>query len=522
MRHAKWSLRSWFDRLLAAHRRTRYRRRFAGPLDCLESRVLLSSIMVQNLNDSGPGSLRTAVQTANAQPGSDTIEFDNRLRGSIVLTTGQLVISDAVVITGLGAARLSVSGNNASRIFQIQPGTTVSISDLSLINGRQTTTDAIGINVIRGGAILNQGSFLTLDRVTLAGNRAESTGEGFGSANVVGGGAVANTSQAMLVARNCTFRDNTASGGTSYAFGGAIGNVTDSAASIYSCHFTQNTVTGALQNYGGAVGNLGGSSFEAQDSSFVLNRALGVSRGTIDTVNAFGGAIATRPGTLNSNSGSTRLENCRLISNRAEGAAGTVLNTNTGGMAIGGGVYSLDSSLTVKVSTIVGNVVQGGAGSREAGSAAGGGIAVQSSPSNTNPVAVSNCLVQGNVVRTGAGPAAFAQGGGLSLSGTISIDGTRVIGNVVNGINAEAAQGGGVYLYQAPFVLARDARIVGNVILGSSGEGGGLFTTGNVIVRSEVVSQPWRFAQGNVARGRIDNLVGTLISFDPPPGPPQS
>ena len=67
---------------------------------------------VNNLNDSGSGSLRQAVLDANANGGYDEIQF--AVNGTILLTSGEIVISDALTISGPGASRLTVSGNGAS------------------------------------------------------------------------------------------------------------------------------------------------------------------------------------------------------------------------------------------------------------------------------------------------------------------------------------------------------------------------------------------------------------------------
>src|SRR6516162_5444050 len=56
----------------------RRRRRFPAyrpQLERVEDRVLPSTFMVTNTNDSGEGSLRQAILDANAHPGLDTIAF---------------------------------------------------------------------------------------------------------------------------------------------------------------------------------------------------------------------------------------------------------------------------------------------------------------------------------------------------------------------------------------------------------------------------------------------------------------
>ena len=66
-----------------------------------------ATFVVTNLNDSGPGSLRQAILSANANsPAADTINFQAGLTGTITLTSGELAITDSVTINGPG---LSVS-----------------------------------------------------------------------------------------------------------------------------------------------------------------------------------------------------------------------------------------------------------------------------------------------------------------------------------------------------------------------------------------------------------------------------
>lgn len=87
-------------------------------------------ITVANTNDSGPGSLRQAL--ANANDG-DTIDF--AVTGTIGLTSGELLVDKAITISGPGAENLVVNGNAKSTVFHIAPSETVTISDLTTING---------------------------------------------------------------------------------------------------------------------------------------------------------------------------------------------------------------------------------------------------------------------------------------------------------------------------------------------------------------------------------------------------
>src|SRR5215510_1008731 len=98
------------------------------PLEPLEGRLVLSAFHVSTLADGGAGSLRDAVARANAHAGADTIVFQDGLTGTIALTGGELDLTDDLAITGPGADKLTVSGANTSRVFQVESGETVSIS----------------------------------------------------------------------------------------------------------------------------------------------------------------------------------------------------------------------------------------------------------------------------------------------------------------------------------------------------------------------------------------------------------
>src|SRR5882672_7952114 len=102
-----------------------------------------ATLTVTNTNDSGAGSLRQAI--ANASTG-DTINF--LVSGTILLSSGELVLTNNLVVNGPGATNLAVSGNNSNRVFEIGPNASVVISGLTVANGRSTN----------GGGIYNAGS----------------------------------------------------------------------------------------------------------------------------------------------------------------------------------------------------------------------------------------------------------------------------------------------------------------------------------------------------------------------------
>src|SRR6516225_8769862 len=63
-------------------------------------------IVVTNTNDSGPSSLRDALNVAND---GDTIDATG-VSGTILLTSGELNVNKDVIITGPGADNLAVDG----------------------------------------------------------------------------------------------------------------------------------------------------------------------------------------------------------------------------------------------------------------------------------------------------------------------------------------------------------------------------------------------------------------------------
>ncbi|MGD9924612.1 MAG: choice-of-anchor Q domain-containing protein, partial [Pseudorhodoplanes sp.] len=160
----------------------------------------MATITVTNTDDSGAGSLRQAIADAIA---GDTIVFDASLAGqSITLTSGQLALTKDITINGDidgdRKADITISGNDASRIFDIAgaiTGTEVELRSLTLKQGNagggfggavtvagttilkvidSTISDSAAVS---GGGIAAFGP-LTVVNSTITGNTATSTGGG--------------------------------------------------------------------------------------------------------------------------------------------------------------------------------------------------------------------------------------------------------------------------------------------------------------------------------------------------------
>lgn len=142
----------------------------------LPAPAALAAPPVTNTNDSGPGSLRNAIDNASA---SDTITVPP---GEYRLTSGQLVIDNATSLDLIGsggdsATRIVATG--AFRVICIAGGVNVNITGLTISGGRGAAGGACGDG--QGGGIHDTGTgSLTLSDSTVQGNSATATQGGGG------------------------------------------------------------------------------------------------------------------------------------------------------------------------------------------------------------------------------------------------------------------------------------------------------------------------------------------------------
>lgn len=98
-----------------------------------------ASLTVDSAADDGPGSLRAVLAEANATAGDPhDIYFDLPPATTITLTSGQLEVTRSVHFHGPGADELSISGNQQSRIFNIESTEPLvaTISGMTVTDGR--------------------------------------------------------------------------------------------------------------------------------------------------------------------------------------------------------------------------------------------------------------------------------------------------------------------------------------------------------------------------------------------------
>jgi beta-glucanase (GH16 family) len=227
-----------------------------------------TELVVTTLADSGPGSLREALALI-ADGG--TITFDPAIgAGTITLTSGQLAIDRSVTIDASAVPGLVVSGNEASRVFQIAAGRTVAMNDIEIADGRGSP---------QGGGILNYGT-LSLDRVVVRDNVQPAAGP----ANFeLGGGGIYNGAGATLNLTDSAVTDNTSlnqPAGGIYGFFNSTINVTDS---VIQGNLSGD-VAGGMRTLGDA--NISGSTIRGNTSSAWHGGGIFATDGTVTIVDS--------------------------------------------------------------------------------------------------------------------------------------------------------------------------------------------------------------------------------------------
>ena len=208
--------------------------------------------IVTSLNDNGTGTLRDGILAS--LPG-DTITFASGLTGTIMLTSGELFITNNLTIQGPGPKLLTINGNGASSVFHITNGI-AKISGLTIAGGYNSVGGGIYSQYIPtrvnlsncmivsntstiygGGGIWNEGT-MSVVGCTIASNVTAGLGAG---------GGIYNAGVALGMT-NCTITGNTAT----FFGGGAVFNA--GPLSLASCTLASNTIS-ATDGLGGGIYN---------------------------------------------------------------------------------------------------------------------------------------------------------------------------------------------------------------------------------------------------------------------------
>jgi hypothetical protein len=393
------------------------RPRFRPRLEVLEGRlapaVLTVNATAEETAADSTLSLREAIGVVNSQSeaglssaeqaqisgtlgSNDTIQFAPTLNGQTITLNGtELAITRSLSIVGPGAGALTVSGNHASTVFDIQVGATVCLSGLTIANGT-------GVN---GGGIVDDGP-LTVTDCTLSGNSA--IGDGIAGDAAFGGGIF---NDGPLTVTNCTLSGNSAAiGGGIFNDGGTV-------------KLTNSTLSGNFAAFGGGISN--DFSTTAFGTLTVTNSAL------------LGNSAGSDGGGIFNNIGGTMTVTSSTLSDNSADAGGGILNDNgtatvtnsllDGNTATtGGGIFN-NSSLTLVNSAVTGNTQNGQVAPPIV---IGGGII------NFGTLTATNSTISGNTANGQDGA------GGIS-----TCDGSSTLVNctVADNTNLDAAGPGGLW-----------------------------------------------------------------------------
>ncbi len=323
-----------------------------------------------NLHAAGTVTNCTDEAFRSALNGGGIINFTSAC--SITLTGTVSVISNTTILTSGNAVTLS--GGDAVRIFTVASNINLSLTGVTLSNGRSTNGGAIYISTNATVQLTN--CTLTANNAIGVGGTAGNNGQtnsgvgGNGSAGSAGtsglGGAIYNSG--TLAMQNCVFTTNNATGGN----GGNGGN--GGAGELGGGNGGSGANGGV--GFGGAIYNL--ASLSARDCSFATNTATGGAggKGGTNGGGSFPGLAGSgAAGGLGSGAGiysaqTITLVNCTFSDNQARGgnsaAAGTLGNGNgangaNGASGFGGGVFNAGTSVATNC-TFYNNKVVGGNG----------------------------------------------------------------------------------------------------------------------------------------------------------------
>jgi hypothetical protein len=486
-------------------RSSRSRSRFRPWCEVLEDRRLLATITVTtNADGAGvftPGAnptdttLRGAIANANS---GDTITFAASLNGQTITLGGtELAFSKSLTITGPGASQLTVSGGNASRIFNIGGGT-VNISGLNLTGGNDAT--------VSGGAIFNSGTLTLTDNVVT--NNTDGRG---------GGAIFSQTGTVNLI-------DSTISGNKALGGGGGGIYCSYSGLSLIDSQVTGNiSYGGVTEEYGGTFGGGGILSIQGKVSvtagSTISNNEARVAGGGGGIASyAFGSALTfyVANSSISDNSvknasyadgGGIFIHNRGTVTIGSSGSTTTISNNYAHGSdgANGGGIFTAgNGTVTITNTTISQNTAAPGSGALFGpGSGMDGGYGGGGIYNNGSPLTIKDSTLSGNIAGSNANPSVFTGAGAIyDNAGTLSVNNSTISSNKAYG--GEGA--GGIRTFGT--TLLANSVITGNKTFDSAG-GGIVNTSGNSLTLSySLLSGNESYAGNN--GGGIANFQGSV------------
>ena len=177
--------------------------------------------------------LREALITYRAQ--GTTVTFTSGMAGKTITLGSQIALTQAATINASSlSSAVTVSGGNNTRIFSLS-NASYTINKVNFTQGKSASTGGGAINLSSGSLAINNCAFTS--------NSAAGADEDVGTVRSGGGGAIYADPGATLNATDCTFTNNTVTGGR----GGAV-HAYCATANFTRCSFQSNTASG-----GGAI-----------------------------------------------------------------------------------------------------------------------------------------------------------------------------------------------------------------------------------------------------------------------------
>ncbi|MEZ6132036.1 MAG: spherulation-specific family 4 protein [Planctomycetaceae bacterium] len=322
----------------------------------------------------GDFSLREAIERANTHVGIDEIQFAAGLSGqTITLTIDQLAVTDDLIITGLGASNLTVSGGDSFRVFDLQHDADVVVEGLTITGGRTTQTGGTPAGITGGGAGIRSSGTLLLSNSIVTDNHT--------TAAIADGGGIFQVS-GTLTLDHSTVSNNSTSG--TDARGGGI-SAYQSDAIITNSVIDGNSTASANGVGGGIFVFLG--DLLLTDSTVSNNENTGAG--------ALGGGVVVAGNMIVT--GSTISGNMTpgpgggvMFDSGGAGAIATIVNSTVSGntAAIGGGIANYRGTLNLEHSTVTANT---------AGAASGSGLASFSDGTSIADTVVLSSIIADNV-----------------------------------------------------------------------------------------------------------------------------
>ncbi|QDV40253.1 hypothetical protein Enr13x_00590 [Stieleria neptunia] len=277
----------------------------------------------------GNVSLREAIRMSNQQFGYDLITFSPALAGgTIVAIENGFTVTDDVSIVGLGADQLTLSGNNQVRVFDLSSNADVTISDVTIADGRVIGSGRTG------GGIRSLGN-LRLQRSVVR-NSVSDSGGGIYQVN------------GTLVVSDSTISQNTSQSGD----GGGI-RADDAVVVIERSDVSDNVATTSITGYrayGGGIAMRSGD-LTITDSTLDGNQANGSGGGFIadSSLQMAGSTISNNTAVLDGGgfAWGSPTETAEIVNSTISG------NNVTNG--IGGAITAFGGPMNVSHSTITNN-----------------------------------------------------------------------------------------------------------------------------------------------------------------------